>query len=140
MAEKLFEPSPNEVSTLPEIASAIEASRWILKLEHDWDENGASSYSENTWNTATDFVRRHADTLSRLYGENLDTPQILPGPNASIDVHWKKPRYELLINFPADATQPASFYGDDYGSIAIKGTLNPKASNPGLLIWLKSQN
>ncbi len=42
-------------------------------------------------------------------GSILDAPNILPGPDNSIDLHWDYPKYEILINIPADPMAEASF-------------------------------
>ena len=67
----------------------------------------------------------------------MEVPSIMPGPGGSIDVHWKNKSFELLINFPPAPGAPATFYGDDYGTIVIKGQLDPMSKNPGMLLWLK---
>jgi hypothetical protein len=69
-------------------------------------------------------------------GRELPVPKILPGPNASIDLHWKLPGFELLVNIPSDAAQPATFYGDDYRNSCIRGNLNPAEEVRGLVVWL----
>ena len=51
-------------------------------------------------------------------------------------MHWKMPRFELLVNIPEDPTKPATFYGDDFGNSAIRGNLNPAEAIPGLVAWL----
>jgi len=69
-------------------------------------------------------------------GGELPSPKIQPGPEASIDLHWKMERFELLVNIPNDPSKPATFYGDDYGDLCIRGNLNPSAPIPGLVVWL----
>ncbi len=54
----------------------------------------------------------------------------------SIDLHWKQPTWELLVNIPAEETRRAAFYGDDYGAGAIKGSGDAGRHNFGLLEWL----
>jgi hypothetical protein len=70
-------------------------------------------------------------------GRELPAPAILPGPNGSIDLHWKTPRFELLVNVPREEANPATFYGDDYGSLCIRGNLNTTEEFVGFLgFWL----
>jgi hypothetical protein len=66
----------------------------------------------------------------------LDPPDIAPGPDGSIDLHWDYPAYEMLINIPRDESSMAGFYGDDRGRISIKGKFDPSQVNEGLLLWL----
>ena len=112
----------------------IEASRAILELELDEDET-QTPYAEATWTRAVDFLRRNAKWVSDTLGRAVDLPEILPGPDGSIDLHWDYPGYETLINIPADRNAKAGFYGDDRGEIQIKGSFDPCSHNYGLLLW-----
>ena len=125
-------PTPPVFSPLDE---AIEASRAILDLEPHEDE-GKAAYSEETWARAVEFVRRNAKWLWVDMGFVADLPEILPGPDGSIDLHWDYPTYEMLINIPTDPQAEAGFYGDDRGNISIKGKFDPNTFNHGLLPWL----
>ena len=127
------EPLPSE---LKHIAEAVDASRTMLELEDDWDREGSRGYAEATWKRATQFVSKHARWAWEKCGVRIDAPRIRPGPEGSIDLHWKTENYELLLNVPSNGEEPASFYGDDYGKFTIKGTLDPSAYNRGLLMWL----
>jgi hypothetical protein len=118
------------------IQEAITASSSILELEDDWDDQGSPRYSEATWRRASEFLLRQADLARVSLGRELPVPKILPGPNASIDLHWKVPGFELLVNIPSDAAQPATFYGDDYRNSCIRGNLNPAEEVRGLVVWL----
>lgn len=113
----------------------IEASRAILELELDEDEAQAP-YTEETWTRAVEFLRRNAKWVSDTLGLVVDLPEILPGPDGSIDLHWDYSAYEMLINIPADPNAKAGFYGDDRGEIQIKGSFDPRSHNYGLLLWL----
>lgn len=118
------------------ILKAIASSRWILDLEDDWDEAGASSYARSTWDRACQFLIQQAVFCHEVFGKELPSPKILPGPDASIDLHWKRERFELLVNIPSDLTKLATFYGDDRGSVSIRGSLNPSGAVQGLVGWL----
>lgn len=118
------------------ISAAINASRNILELEDDWDGEGSRSYLIETWTRATEFLRLYALRSWERHGTIIDAPRILPGPDGSIDIHWKSGLHELLVNIPVDPTKPASFYGDDYGIARIEGTFDSFTFNLGLLSWL----
>ena len=118
------------------IQQAITTSRSILELEDDWDDQGSPRYAEATWQRATDFLVRQADFARASLGRELPVPKILPGPKASIDLHWKLAGFELLVNIPSDAAQPTTFYGDDYRNSCIRGNLNPAEEIRGLVVWL----
>ena len=125
-----------EATGIEDIEAAVSSSHWILQLAPDWDGEGSASYERAVWERATNFVLTHANALRHTYGRRMDVPRISPGPKGSIDVHWKTQRYELLVNFPSEPNGMATFYGDDYRRMVIKGTLDPKARNLGLLEWL----
>jgi hypothetical protein len=117
------------------IWDAIESSKYILELENDWDGEGGQTYSEETWKRATGLLSRYATQMWQVFGRLMDAPKILPGPDGSIDIHWKSANSEMLVNLPADPSELASFYGDDYGSARIKGSFDPDILNLGLLSW-----
>src|SRR5438552_2485750 len=109
------------------VQEAIETSRWIVGLENDWDDEGSPGVLETTWRRASDFLARQANVARKGLGKELPVPKILPGPNGSIDLHWKIPDFELIVNVPAEAAKGAIFYGDDDGNLCIKGSLNTSA-------------
>ena len=118
------------------LQQAIVSSRWILDLKKDWDEQGALPYAETTWKRACDFLIRQSNFSRHTCHKELPVPKILPGPNASIDLHWKLAQFELLVNVPNDPVKNATFYGDDYGDLRIRGDLNTAEVIPGLVVWL----
>lgn len=123
---------------LSHIRKAIADSRWLLDLDHDWDEQGAEPYSAATRKRASEFLWKHAVWMVRKWGIVMPAPKLLPGPNGSIDIHWDTPRFEMLINVPKDYQDKASFYADDRGSLCIKGTLDVSKYNRGLLTWFSN--
>lgn len=120
----------------PQIEREIESSKFILELPEDWDEEGSPNYSEGTWKTATQFIRKTAFQFKKETDRWIDAPKITPSHDGSIDVRWKSSERSLLINFPADSSSPATFFGSDKNIDAIKGTLNLSSQNHWLLKWL----
>lgn len=118
------------------VEDAIEASRYILTLGDNWDEEGSPGYAEATWQRATQFVRRAATQFINEYRRHIDPPKITPGPDGSIDVRWRGAKRTLLINFPASEGEPADFFGSDKGRDTIKGTLDLSSQSLWLLMWL----
>jgi hypothetical protein len=113
-----------------------EIEQAALKLEKKWDGEGSQGYSKDTFERAVAFLTSHAAYLKSMCGISPPTPRIGSGPDGSIDLHWKRKTWELLVNIPADPAQMAVFYGDDYGVQKIKGSLNPKTFNLGIVTWL----
>lgn len=128
----------NQVPFAP-IRQAIQASREMLDLPDDWDEEGSPQIQVNTWDRATIFVSRTTWSVFSSSGVVIDAPHISPGPEGSIDIHWNSDDYELLVNIPHDASRPAEFYGDDRSSFTIRGTLDPSTINQGLMQWLRNK-
>jgi hypothetical protein len=123
------------VSRAEQLDNEIEASRYILNLQEDWDENGSPGYSEETWNRAIQLLRAAVSEMRLLWDVRYNyIPSILPGPNGSIDLHWKTEHSELLINVPPIGK--ATFYGDDYGDSVVKGSFDPAAPRVALFAWL----
>lgn len=118
------------------IAEAIKASRRILDLKDDWDEEGSSGYEESTWKRAKDFVVKVTTSFHQSRGFWVDPPRILPGPQGSIDIHWKTSMRELLINIPESKEEPADYYGCGSLQDAIKGKLDTQLPNEWILLWL----
>ncbi len=119
-----------------ELKAEIEQAKHLLRLAHNWDEEGSSAYSKDTLDRAVAFLTTHSAKGHALCSSYPPTPKIGPGPDGSIDLHWKQKTWELLVNIPAADTQMAVFYGDDYGTAKIKGSFDPKIVNLGIVAWL----
>lgn len=108
----------------------------ILELKDDWDGEGSSGYHQTTWDRAEVFVTEHVKSVFQKSGR-IPIPKILPGPDESIDLHWRTDCFELLVNVPASHDDPVSFYGDDYSDqSSIKGTFDAKSVSRVLVEWL----
>jgi hypothetical protein len=118
------------------ITETIHGSQWIVELGDNWDDQGSSRYDRATWERACDFLRKNSALAHRKFQRELPLPKTLPGPESSIDLHWKMSAFELLVNVPADCKEPGTFYGDDYAGLSIRGTLNTAAEVQGLVVWL----
>ncbi len=120
-----------------ELDKIIEASRTMLEPELDENE---VHIQEETWMRAVKCLRNIVKSVGYEFNRILDLPEILPGPDGSVDLHWEYPTYEMLINIPADPDSKAGFYGDDRGGKGqTKGSFDPAICNDdnhGLLLWL----
>jgi hypothetical protein len=119
-----------------ELKAEIEQAAGLLKLPQDWDGEGSSAYSRGAFDRAVTFLSNHSAKGYDLRSSFPPPPRIGPGPDGSIDLHWKQKTWELLVNIPADDTQMAVFYGDDFGAAKIKGSFDPKAVDLGIINWL----
>ncbi len=98
------------------------------------DDEGAPLYSREAFNRARRFLEAQSAKAKKMYSVFAPIPDIGPGPDGSIDLHWKSKDRELLVNIPAD--KPAIYYGDNYGVAKHRGTLDPTTSDFGVILWL----
>ena len=128
---------PPEIISL---ADAIQNSRSLLDLKDDWDDAGSVGYAESTWRRARDFLIRNAIRFFRSQKKCFDPPEILPGPDGSIDLHWKTDARELLINVPARPQDNIAYYGDDEAEgteNAIRGkNIESSKDTEWIFLWL----
>lgn len=118
----------------PALKAEIEYARKMIGAGAD----GCATYSEATFNRAAAFLTMYSDQLFKCHGLVLPGPRIGPGPEGSVDLYWKHRSRELLMNIPADANEPAAFYGDDYRAQKFRGQLDVKTFNLGFAHWLIS--
>ncbi len=115
---------------------AIKESQSILALPTGWDDAGSPAFRKETRERAVRVLMEAAGFLWATRGLELPAPSITPGPEGSIDLHWKTARRELLINIPEDPSEAAPYYGDDYGADKKKGIIDPGNLNADLFVWL----
>lgn len=126
----------NAVQVSSGLEEVIEESRSILDMGDDWDGEGAAAYSEATWTRAVEFLRTGARQHVGVRGSLALVPRILPGPDGSVDLHWKHQNTELLVNIPADPAAPIDFYGDRGSRSIIKGKLDAAHDTSWIFQWL----
>jgi hypothetical protein len=120
------------------LEAEIKQAQRIVELRDDWDGEGSAGYSQATIDRAVGFLTRHVRGLWESYGIECPIPRIGPGPEGSIDIHWKQPSWELLVNIAADEHAMAAFYGDNYGVQRIRGSFDPTKFNLGIAEWLRN--
>lgn len=108
----------------------------LLQLEDDYDGEGSQAPSEDTVKRATDFIKKIAFAVHSVSGRVVEIPKILPGPGGSVDVCWKTDTFQLLVNFPENREEPASYYGDDYGKNTTEGLFDVSRLDQVFLFWL----
>lgn len=116
-----------------EIESAEEK---LTALADNWDGEGSAKYNRETLDKAAEFLRSQDKLILGIQNRSLPVPQINPGPDGSIDLFWKQPTWELLVNVPARANEGASFYGEDNTGQHIKGSFGTSIFNLELVMWL----
>jgi hypothetical protein len=87
------------------ILEKIRKSFEILKLEDDWDDDGAMKANLNVFNKAMVFIH-----LLIAKVDNLSVPEIDLCRDGSIDFDFRNKDYRLLVNVQVDHI---SCYGDN---------------------------
>ena len=119
---------------VPRISNAVQTAQDLLKIA---DEDGIPLVSREALRHATSFLLTFARHAMEEFVFRIEPPAIRPGPDGSIDIHWKESEFELLWNIPADPTQRSSYYGDDRIGDSIEGTLVlSRETNWGAFLWL----
>ncbi|MCX6234784.1 MAG: hypothetical protein NT175_08680 [Bacteroidetes bacterium] len=126
-----------EVKTIfHELIEKIQSSKFILELKDNWDDEDSKGYSEKTYVNAINFFKRYAQWIWDERGVIIDTPNILPSNEGSIDLFWSKMEYDLLINIPAYPNNVARFYGDNKKDSKIEGEFPLNSYNQGIFLSL----
>lgn len=122
------------------VRELIKKSKSLLKLKDNWDGEGSSAISNKTWRRATNFIMQLAMSYYDFVNSCIDVPEILPGPDDTIDILWDFDKYELLLNVPSDINKPMSFFGLDKVSNRNIKLVEDKHFDKHLVLWLSSRN
>ena len=114
------------------LEAVIEMTR---ELVSDNFENEEPTILRSAFNRAEKFLRAHSRETKKRCGYFPPVPSITPGPKGSADLHWLQPAWALLVNVP-DGDALATFYGESEGGGRVKGNLDPKVWNLGIVTWL----
>lgn len=118
----------------------LNSSRHILALKHNWDGEGALPFQKATFDKAFELLIGFARYAFDQYTMTLPLPRVLPGPEGSVDLHWKTQNYEFLLNVPAEGTF-STYYGNNARGEEVNGKLlvSNLGRNHGLFLWLDQQ-
>lgn len=119
------------------ISKLLKDAEWITDLDDNWDDEGSLGYTEELLSKVGLLLKNWKNKSWKDSGELMPLPDVQPGPDGSIDLHWKKGTYELLLNVPNDDGL-IHFYGDDYNENVMKGNFLQSAEMPNFLFWLYS--
>lgn len=121
----------------PELTIEIDRVASMIDESDELDE-ATATFAKEALDRAETFLSVQSDRMREENNELLPIPSIDIGPGGSIDLHWKRASWELLVNIPAARTKrPAAYYGDDYGLQTGKGNFDPRHFSSGIAAWLK---
>jgi len=125
-------------SNLQHIYKEIDHSKYILALQENWDDEGAEVIPKDMWYRSVKFLVDYASWIYETYNEIIETPEINPVRNGSIDLSWRTQNARLLINIVNSESRIAIFYGDQYNDLnSIKGKINIDEFQDYLAIWMR---
>ena len=108
----------------------------ILALQYNWDGQGSPGYVESTLDRAISILNAHVKHVFEN-SRRILIPKILPSDDASIDIHWREQKFELLVNVPASDDIVVSFYGENLLDRSfIKGAFAHSSTSKFLANWL----
>lgn len=114
------------------LENVYKKSEYIIHLEDDWNDDGASKYDFEDWKKALSFVNDYATTILHDFNKKIESPKIYHGPKGSIDILIENNKYSLLINVISKAEKAVYFGKDNQGNIS-KGEINTSKFNGALV-------
>ena len=122
------------------IANEINHSKYIVQLKMGWDSENAKIIDSNIWETAVIFLIQYSSYIFQEFNGIIETPEINPCIDGSIDMSWRTLKFRLLINIKkSDQKTIAYYYGDQYNNInPIKGNVTTEVITEYLAVWMKS--
>ena len=122
------------------ISEAIEKSKEIVNRPQDISDELGMVCTQDTWRRAMNILVAHIKRVWKCFHVKVKAPVISVGPKGSVDIYWKSDPYGLLLNVPADLSEPATYYGDDFENQTSSHTsgkvISTESINPGLFAWI----
>ncbi len=105
------------------INNIIENSKYIFKLQDNWDNEGSIGYSEDTWKKSIKFIIQYLEWVYSRYPEKiLIVPNMFYGKNGGIDFLWEDKGFKMLIRIDKNVSK-GTFYAT-YENQSSEGTFN----------------
>ena len=120
-------------SSQRQIGALVRRSKLLLDLQ---DEEGNPIVTPASLDRAFEFLKDLFKQAVEEFSVEINIPEILPGPNQSVDILWDFPDYELLINIPANETRPPTYYGDNRGENITRGSIATPENARMVGVWL----
>lgn len=116
----------------------IEESRWILKLEKNWDDNGGLQISNELFEKTTEIIYKYFKFILEIDKCLIQYPSINPLPNGSLDFEWDLESARFLINFRFERGEILGFYYGDLHNkrMSIKGNIPIDKTYEHIAKWM----
>lgn len=127
-----------EDSDQHDIDRELSRSHFLLRPPETWGDEDEPGITPATWERMRAFVVKQAAASVRLFGRPLPVPTINPADQGSIDVFWQLDGRELLLNFPAEESEPITYYGQTRTATqTTAGRTTVHDERPDLIAWLQ---
>ncbi|THU34210.1 hypothetical protein FAM09_24640 [Niastella caeni] len=121
-----------------DIEKALSQAKKMLTLSEGWDEANAKRIEPSTFQAAATFLLRYVNRLeeTNIY---IQTPEIDPCPDGSIDLNWHTDNARMLVNIRQENNEyVAYYYGDFYdGKMPFKGNIAVDTFFDFFAAWMK---
>lgn len=117
------------------LKEAIAAAEKEFAQEAEADSDAASAPDHAAWANAQAYLLQLEQEL-REKNAPMSIPAIGPGPQGTVDLHWKNDQFELLINVSGKNTT-ATFYAENRDtSLYVKGRFDTQQRSAELFLWV----
>ncbi|WP_410006522.1 hypothetical protein [Aequorivita nionensis] len=111
-----------------------ELNKNLLKLEDNWDGQGAMSISPIVYQKCFDFLNNYYNFIKDTFNIVIALPEISPTPDGNLDILWRNNNSRLLIHINENS---AVYYGDQLAGInSIKGQIEIENVQEFLATWM----
>jgi hypothetical protein len=127
-------------SSLFDLVDEINDSKYILKLEDDWDNMGAVTISSELYEKAISFLLMYAIYIYKDDNKTVvQAPEINPCCNGTIDFSWSTLGARMLINIKYKSGKYiASFFGYPTSTkLPIEGLIDMSNIDKDMASWMK---
>lgn len=126
-----------EASEPGQLEEAINRSRSLIQSDENQCNAEDTLISLATWQRVRRFLLKQASASMHLFRLPIPPPNISPADEGSIDVYWQMEGRELLLNFPANESEPVTYYGQTTaGDQTTAGRTTSNEERPDLIAWL----
>ena len=115
------------------IGDLVRRSKLLQDLK---DEEGHPIITRASLDRSLEFLKDLFKQALEEFSVEINIPEILPGPDQSVDILWDFPNYELLVNVPANAIAPPTYYGDNRGENITRGSISTPENARMVGVWL----
>lgn len=97
--------------SLLELGERLIRANEMLNLPENFDDEGSPCYGHKTLLNVADFLTKLWQVMLDNNLKEIPVPDILPGPNGTIDILWETDKFDLLINISNGEKPDIDYYG-----------------------------